>query len=335
VAALLVTLLLAMPAESRAEQLPVKVYKSTDGLAHDRVRRVVCDSRGFLWVCTLEGLSRFDGYGFTNYTSRQGLPHDTVNALLETRAGEYWVATEGGLCKFNSTSNSYRAAGRESLPAKGESESRFTPYTLGDSGRVCRVFTLLEDRSGIIWAGAEGGLFFLDPKSGGASFERFVINSPSLREAELRITAIAEDSERSLWIFSSPFIIRRLPDGRVVHYGDQTAGHTLMLDRDDRLWVGSFWNLTVIKPTPAREAAPGDSTPWSVLRDQTKEANRPGGQFTPPVAAGQAATVVTDERLAGSSFGLSRSTIVSICQAGGGRVWLAQLSVSKGGAGLT
>jgi hypothetical protein len=32
------------------------------------------DSRGFLWFCTNEGLSRFDGYGFTNYSTDQGLP---------------------------------------------------------------------------------------------------------------------------------------------------------------------------------------------------------------------------------------------------------------------
>lgn len=32
------------------------------------------DSRGFLWFCTSGGLSRFDGYGFTNYTTE---PQDT------------------------------------------------------------------------------------------------------------------------------------------------------------------------------------------------------------------------------------------------------------------
>ena len=49
-----------------AETLPVKSYTTSDGLAHDRVNRIVRDSRGFLWFCTSEGLSRFDGYEFNN-----------------------------------------------------------------------------------------------------------------------------------------------------------------------------------------------------------------------------------------------------------------------------
>ena len=72
-----------------------------DGLARDRVMRVVRDSRGFLWFCTDEGLSRFDGYNFTNYTTADGLPHPIVWDFLETRGGDYWVATWGGLARFD------------------------------------------------------------------------------------------------------------------------------------------------------------------------------------------------------------------------------------------
>ena len=59
------------------------------------------DSRGFLWFCTAEGLSLFDGYRFTNFGVDQGLPNPYVTAILETREGEYWVATYDGLCKFD------------------------------------------------------------------------------------------------------------------------------------------------------------------------------------------------------------------------------------------
>ena len=37
----------------RAEQLPVRIYATADGLPRDRI-----------WFCTNDGLSRFDGYEF-------------------------------------------------------------------------------------------------------------------------------------------------------------------------------------------------------------------------------------------------------------------------------
>src|ERR1700730_7980488 len=84
-----------------AERLPIKTYTTADGMAHNVINRIVRDSHGFLWFCTNEGLSRFDGYGFRNYGTQQGLPHAVVNDLLETRGGEYWLASNGGLVRFD------------------------------------------------------------------------------------------------------------------------------------------------------------------------------------------------------------------------------------------
>src|SRR5436190_8179439 len=61
-------------ASARAERLPIKTYTAADGLPRDHINRIVQDSKGFLWSCTTEGLSRFDGYGFVNYGTDQGLP---------------------------------------------------------------------------------------------------------------------------------------------------------------------------------------------------------------------------------------------------------------------
>jgi ligand-binding sensor domain-containing protein len=73
--------------EANAEQLPVKNYTIADGLARDYVNRIRQDSHGFMWFCTSEGISRFDGYGFTNYGLSDGLPHRMINDFLETRDG--------------------------------------------------------------------------------------------------------------------------------------------------------------------------------------------------------------------------------------------------------
>jgi ligand-binding sensor domain-containing protein len=84
---LVVGLVLALAPVIHAEHLPFKTYTIADGLAHDLINRIVRDSHGYLWFCTHEGLSRFDGYTFTNYAKAQGLLGRDVNDLLESRDG--------------------------------------------------------------------------------------------------------------------------------------------------------------------------------------------------------------------------------------------------------
>ena len=97
----LLFLLSATLLSGRAEQLPIRIYTTADGLPRDNVSYIKQDSRGFLWVFTGEGLTRFDGYNFITYTTDDGLPDRRVYKMLETRRGVYWLATEGGLCRFN------------------------------------------------------------------------------------------------------------------------------------------------------------------------------------------------------------------------------------------
>src|SRR5690349_3330771 len=83
--ALLAGALVLSPA--RAERLPVRVYTVDDGLAGDEINTILQDSRGFLWIGTDTGLSRFDGSRFVSYEPRHGLPSPHVTALLETADG--------------------------------------------------------------------------------------------------------------------------------------------------------------------------------------------------------------------------------------------------------
>ena len=100
-AILLIALLSFVSTPVEAERLPARIFTTADGLANNLVTRIVPDSRGYLWFCTSEGLSRFDGHAFTTYGIDDGLPSATVNDLLETRDGTYWIATSQGLVRFD------------------------------------------------------------------------------------------------------------------------------------------------------------------------------------------------------------------------------------------
>src|SRR6266550_4510256 len=171
---LVLGLLLFVPGLGQAEQLPVRTYTTADGLPRDLVQRIVRDSRGFLWFCTGDGLSRFNGYEFTNYGVEHGLPHPVITDLLETRGGVYWVATNGGgVARFNPS------------PLQNEQPQRsklFTAYPVGDGPVTNRVNLMYEDHAGQIWAGTDGGLFRLDETNGQATFRRVSLNLGALEQ---------------------------------------------------------------------------------------------------------------------------------------------------------
>jgi hypothetical protein len=153
----LFVLLCIIPHDARAQQAPVTIRTTVDGLPSNTINRIVRDSRGFLWFCTAEGLSRFDGYAFTNFGSDQGLPQSPINDFLETRTGEYWIATDGGLVRFNPKGRAGRrvAAGDGSI----DPVPMFTLLMPDHEGSPSIAVTILRRRRQARWAGTGDGLY--------------------------------------------------------------------------------------------------------------------------------------------------------------------------------
>src|ERR1043165_5431893 len=76
---------------SFAEHLPVKIYTSADGLGSSFVDYLIRDSRGFMWFCTRDGLSRFDGSRFVTYQIGAKNSPPGIESIFETRNGMYWI----------------------------------------------------------------------------------------------------------------------------------------------------------------------------------------------------------------------------------------------------
>ena len=155
---LLLVFLITLATPLRAEQLPIRIYTVADGLARDRVYEIVTDSLGYIWFCTNDGLSRFDGYEFTNYGLAHGLPHRVVNDLLITKRGEYWLATDSGVARFNPHATTPNAKFQANSFSSGRPGSEV----------VSRVF---EDHEGTIWAGTTNGLHRVRESPGGFHLE--------------------------------------------------------------------------------------------------------------------------------------------------------------------
>src|ERR1017187_5777335 len=83
----LLILAIASAHSLRAQQPSIRIFSTQDGLVRNWVTRIHRDSRGYLWFCTVEGISLFDGYRFTNFSTRDGLPSRLVPDMIETQGG--------------------------------------------------------------------------------------------------------------------------------------------------------------------------------------------------------------------------------------------------------
>lgn len=232
---------LLFPSITQAARLPLKAYTTADGLAHNTINKILRDSRGFLWFCTAEGLSRFDGYTFTNYGRDQGLPNPYVNDFLETKSGEFWVATDGGLVRFNP--RGVPSSGR--VETNDSSEPMFTVVRSDDDDRRAKAISVLLDaRDGTIWCGTSKGLFRLTKTAELTKLTTVPIGLPTKYAEQTDVNALIEDRYGTLWIGAQSGLYRRWPNGTTTRYGESEGLQfgtifALLEDRSGNLWVGT------------------------------------------------------------------------------------------------
>lgn len=87
--------------EAQVYYKPYHLFSIRDGLAQQQVRAFLEDSRGFVWIGTNAGLSRFDGRSLQSYPSQQGFAGKQVYAILEALDGAIWYRSADTVYAFD------------------------------------------------------------------------------------------------------------------------------------------------------------------------------------------------------------------------------------------
>ena len=221
-----------------AEVFPVKTYTTADGLLRDEVDVIRQDSRGFLWFCMQGGVSRYDGYNFTNYTMDDGLPSPTANDLIETSDRTIWLTSNEGLIKFNP--RGLRQKFDKNNPANPDSMFQVFAPNLETLGKV--FFRIVELEKDLLFTISEKGLIKIEIKNGQPIFSKTELNENAL--------SLAKDSKGNLWIGTwAKGLFLMQPDGKISQF---TSEHglpkylkyssisisTIFEDIDKRIWLG-------------------------------------------------------------------------------------------------
>lgn len=271
----------ARPLQAHAQ----RTWRSEDGLLQDTVTALVESRDGFLWVGTAGGLVRFDGATFDRY-SRVTVPnfaHNEIQCLAEGAGGVLWVGTsEPGLYQFQ------RGAVRTFGPGEGLPAQP--------------IRRLLRDRQGTVWAApTEGPLLRWD----GTRFQAVPADS-----TQLRIRALAEGPDGTLWVGTAGSGLWRTDRGRLVLSALSASEITaLEAAADGDIWVGTrSQGLQLFREgrleAPAWTRALGSKTVTSLLRDRQDSLwigleqgglfrRTPGGQLEAAPSAGTRWTPLT------------------------------------------
>lgn len=184
-------------------------YNMKNGLSGNKVRSIIEDKMGNIWIATNYGISVFDGYVFTRYTTKNGLPSDEVWSLCIDQSssagkGTIWCGTDMGVCKFQ--------------PSSTTQTVQFVPFELpaGDLKKYPKaypapklIYSIFQDTKGILWFGTNGaGLFSHDPNgattASGKSDERSTLIHYTEQNGLCNnvINSIYEDRQGTLWACS-------------------------------------------------------------------------------------------------------------------------------------
>ena len=84
---------------------------TSDKLASSLINCVVQDSYGYIWIGTEYGLSRFDGYRYTNYQhdskDASSITDNTITQIKVDKSGRLWIGCSKGLMRYDYASNSF------------------------------------------------------------------------------------------------------------------------------------------------------------------------------------------------------------------------------------
>jgi ligand-binding sensor domain-containing protein len=172
--------------EQRVSQYAHRCWLVRDGFFNGAAATIAQTSDGYIWVGTVSGLYRFDGFRFEPWSSPDGekLPSNVILSLVGARDGSLWIGMRGGLAHFVDHKLFVYPEFYDDVDGLVEDRSGSIWFTRSEAGgalqtpicqalpkqircldqsdgvttKVCRPKSLTLDTQGYLWATTEGPL---------------------------------------------------------------------------------------------------------------------------------------------------------------------------------
>lgn len=219
-------------------------YTQADGLPNNHVQYIFQDRYGWMWIGTSQGVSRYDGYEFTNFLSSRNdsssLKGSLIRIIFEDRKGNLYFGTENGaLNRFNRDTETF------------EKPFDAHPYFSGEVS----VNDICQDDDGNLWVATQDNVLIIEP-SGNIKKLTDQNNDQSNNGWTNYVRELSFDNTGRLWAGTNSGLYIIDPITKEVESFDLpfADGMTdeiweIFSDRDGFIWVGTYLNgLFLIDP---------------------------------------------------------------------------------------
>ena len=217
----------------------VKSYHDTIG--DSDVYNVYDDSKGNIWVCTLDnGLFKInlDDKSVENYknnNSKRSIPSNNVRDIISDSEGKLWIATDKGLCTFDYEREEFITYNKK----------LYQSNSLIDD----EIFCLLKDSSGLIWIGTYSGISRFNPNSNFTHFKLDPYEDNSISGNVIH--GIYEDDDKTLWIGTNESGVNIINGESIKHLNKENSNIVSDLIEDitgfkNYIFIGTNEGLSVL-----------------------------------------------------------------------------------------
>ncbi|MBX7379325.1 ligand-binding sensor domain-containing protein [Clostridium chauvoei] len=207
-----------------------------DGLSQTSIEYLFQDSKGYMWIGTVDGLNRYNGHEFEVFKykedSENSLIGNYIAAINEDTDGNIWVGTSKGLNKINPTTKEIKS---------------YFPGKDGCNISHYNITEILLDSKGDIYVATVDGLNKYDKNND--NFIR-VYNSINTEKSLSNqfIYSITEDINGCYWVGTENGLNKIEKDGRVTKYYQNESKNSISdnvifkvyADKRGSLWIGTY-----------------------------------------------------------------------------------------------
>jgi len=227
------------------------LLSNRDGLSTILTRCILQDQNGYLWIGTMSGLNRYDGYDITVFKNIPGdslsISDNRIRRLHETSDGSLWIGTTKGLNRHTFIPSTKKQNGKEVFERLYFSD--------GEDGQN-DIWSFAEDKAGNLWVGTTSSIRML-PKSKLSSatatdFVEYIPKHPKWPvNKQMRVSALECDRDGNLWIAtvgSGVFCKLANSDSVIAYQHDKSntnslsTNYAVMLEEDSKgnIWIGTY-----------------------------------------------------------------------------------------------